>query len=321
MSIKIFPRYAYIVFLNNPVVSLGTIRPGSTHTIEIPIQSRTNKSITLSGTEVSNPNSKPGKVQVLDTRLASKSQDNLVIHYRAGNGSGKSVTHVRYTSPEYLDWELPVYLCAEIEQPVELSPVMLDFGYIPLGAASEFKEVTLKSPDVSTIISRVTADDGNIKEIVVAEDKKSFRFAVFSDEVETFSTQLTVEVLLKDTAETFMRTVRCTGQFQKVIIASPPQVSVVMGNQPRKYTIGIRHIAGKSIKLTSVSSGDAIRYNVPLGKYSSEQLIELTILPEILKTNTEEVKIIGTVENGEYFTETIPVSAFSTLQNKTETSQ
>jgi hypothetical protein len=195
---------------------------------------------------------------------------------------------------------------------------MIDFGYIPLGTTSDSKEVKLKSPDASAIISNVTADSEIIKEIVIAEDKKSFRFTIFSDEVKAFSAQLTVEILINDKAETFMQTVRCTGQFQTAIIASPPHVSVVMGNQPRKYTIGIRHIAGKSIKITSVSSGDAIRYNVPLGKFSSEQLLELTILPEILKTNEAEVKITGTVEKGEEFTITIPVSAFSTLQNNTE---
>jgi hypothetical protein len=310
-----------ILFLDNPIVSVGTIRPDSTHTLEIPVQSCSDKPITLSGAGVSNPNSKPGKVQVSDVILAPGEKGNLSIHYSAGGNRGKSVTHVRYTSPELTGFELPVYFCAEVEQPVELSPVMIDFGYIPVGAASNSKEVKLKSPDATAVIAKVTADNETIRNIVIAEYKKSFRFAAFSDKMETFSTQLTVEILINGGDETFVQTVRCTGQFQPVIIATPPQVSVVMTDQPKKYTIGIRHISGKPIKITSLSGGEAVQCCALSEKYSREQSIELTILPVILKTSETEVRITGMVEGGESFPLIIPISAFATLQNKTESPQ
>ena len=301
-----------VIFLDNPVVALGTIRPGSAHAVEVPVQSITDKPITLSGIEASNPSSKPGKIEVADIALAPGAKGNLSIQYTATGSVGKSVTHVRYTSPEYPDFAISVYLCAEVEQPAELSPVMIDFGSLAIGTTSESREVRLKSSDETAMISKIVADNEVVRNIVIAEDKKSFRFAVSSDEEATFSAQLTVEVLFGDGTETFTQTVRCAGQFRPIVFASPPQVSVVMSDQPRKYTVGIRHVTGKPIKISSLSGGETVQCRALSDKFYSEQTVELTILPEILKTDGVEVKISGTVEGGEAFSLTVPVSAFST---------
>jgi len=305
-----------VLFLDNPVVALGTIRPGSTHTLVIPIQSNTAKPITLSGTGVSSTNSKPGEIQTPDVTLEPGAMGNLSIHYTAVGTVGKSVTHVRYSSPEYPGLELPVYICGEVEPPAELSPVMIDLGYLPIGVTSEAREVKLKSSDGMATISKVTADNGMIRNIVIAEDKKSFSFTALSDKTGVFSTQLTVEMLVDGGTETLTQTVRCTGQFQAVVFASPPQISVVMADQPRKYTVGIRHISGKPLKITSLSGGETVQCRALSDNLSREQSVELTILPTILENGETEVKVKGTVEGGESFTLTIPISAFSSTQNK-----
>jgi len=310
-----------VFILDNPVVVLGTIRPGSTHILEIPVQSCTDKLITLSGTEVSNTSSKPGEVQVLDVTLTPGAKGNLSITYTATSSRGKSVTHIRYTSPVLPGFELPVYLCAEVEQPVELSPLMIDFGFLPIGAISDLKVVKLKSSDESATISKIIAENEIIQNVMIAEDKKSFQFAAFSDSIGTFSTQITVEILVDGGNDTFMQTVRCAGQFQAVVFASPPQVSVVMVDQPKKYTVSIRHISNKPLKITSLSSGKAVQCRALSDKPSYEQLVELTIMPTILETGVVEVNVMGTVEGGESFSLTIPVSAFSAFQNKSESSQ
>ena len=310
------PMESPVLFLDNPVVALGTIRPGSTHAIEIPVQSYAGKTIALSGAEVTNTGSKPGEVQVSDMPLAPGATENLSINYTAPGSSGKSVTHIRYTSPDLPGFELSVYICAEVEQPTELSPTMLDFGYLPIGATSDPKEVKLKSPDATAVISKVEAESETIKNIVIAGDKKSFRFAAFSDLVGTFSSQITAEILVGGGNETETQTVRCTGQFQAVAFASPPQVSVVMADQPRKYTVGIRHISEKPLKITSLSGGETVQCRA-----LADQSVELTILPAILETGEAEVIVKGTIEGGESFSLTIPVSAFSMLPNKTESSQ
>jgi hypothetical protein len=310
-----------VIFLDNPVIPLGTLRPGSTHTVEVSIQSCTDVPIFLSGTDISNAASKSGEVQISDVTLAPRAKVTLPIHYTAAITSGKSVTHVCYTSPDHPGLELPVYICAEVKQPAELSPVMIDFGYLPVGNTSNSREVKMKSVDAKTVIANVVADNDIIKGIMIAEDKKSFRFAAFSDKVGTFSAQLTVEIRVDGGDETLTQTVRCTGQFQPIVFASPPQVSIVMADQPRQYTVGIRHIANKPIMITSLSGGKSVQCRVLSEKSDREQSIELTILPTILETGEAEVKVTGTVEGGEAFSLAIPVSAFSTLQNKTETTE
>ena len=310
-----------VVFLSNPVVAMGTIRPGSTHTLEIPAHSHADSPITLSGTGVSNPNSKPGEAQVSDIALAPRASGTLPIQYTAPGNRGKSVTHVRYTSPECPDLKLSVYLCAEVEQPVELSPLMIDFGYIPVGTTNASREIKLKSSDATATISKITPDNEAIRDIAIADDKQSFRFAAFSSEVGALSAHLTVEMLIDGGTETFVQTVRCTGQFQAIVFASPPQVSVVMADQPRKYTVGIRHISGKPLKITSLSGGETVQCRALPDQPNREQSVELTILPAILETGVAEVKVTGNVAGGEPFSLTVPVSAFSTLQNRSESSR
>ena len=310
-----------IVFLDNPVVALGTIRPGSTHMMEIPIQSCTDNPITLMGAEVRNASSKLGEVQVSDTTLTPGAKENLSICYAATSSRGKSVTYIRYASPELPGFELPVYLCAEVEQPAELSPLTIDFGYLPIGTISDPKVVKLKSPDELATISKIIAENDIIQNIEIAEDKKSFRFAAFSDSVGKFSTQLTVEILVDGGTDTFTQTVRCTSLFQAVVFASPPQVSVVMADQPKKYTVSIQHISNKPLKIISLSGGEAVQCRALSDKFGSEQTVELTIMPTILETDEAEVSVMGTVEGGESFSLTIPVSAFSTFQNETESPQ
>jgi hypothetical protein len=306
------PAEPPIIFLDNPVIPLGTIRPGSMHTVEVPIQSCVEVLIQLSGDNVSNSGSKSGEVQISDVTLAPKAKGILSIPYTAGTTSGKSVTHVRYTSPDHPGHELPVYICAEVRHPAELSPVMIDFGYLPFRNTSGSREVKMKSVDVRTVISNVVTDNDVIKDIVIAEDKKSFRFAAYSNDVGTFSAQLTVKMLVDGGDEVFTQTVRCAGQFQPTIFASPPQVSVVMSDQPRKYTVGIRHVANKPIKITSLSGGNSVQCRALSDGYNREQSLELTIMPSILETGDADVKITGTIEGGESFIVTIPVSAFST---------
>jgi len=119
-------------------------------------------------------------------------------------------------------------------------------------------------------------------------------------------------MLVDGGTDSFTQATRCTGQFQPVVFASPPQVSVVMADQPRKYTIGIRHVSGKPIKFTFLSGGEAVQCRALSNESSREQSVELTILPTIRETGKAEVKIAGTAEGGEPFSLTIPVSAFST---------
>jgi len=301
-----------VIFLDNPMVFLGTIRPGSTHTVEIPVQSITNKPITLSGIEISNPNSKPAEVQVPDIVLDPRAKDKLPIQYTATGSTGKSVTHVRCASPDYHDIDFSVYICAEVRQPAELSPVMIDFGFLPVGSVSNPREVRMRSADAGTVISNVVADNDVIKNIVIAEDKKSFRFTVFSDKEGTFSAQLTIEMLVNGGDEIFTQTVRCTGQFKPTIFASPPQVSVVIAEQPRTFTVAIRHVANMPIRIMSLLGGESIQCRMLSDNFNRKQSVELTILPTILETGDVEVIIDGVVECGESFSLTIPVSAFST---------
>ncbi|MCL2120128.1 MAG: hypothetical protein FWH27_17055, partial [Planctomycetaceae bacterium] len=125
-----------VLFLDNPVIALGTIHPGTTHKLEIPVKSCLDHPITLSGTEVSDTSSKPGEVQTSDIILEPGATGNLSIYYTAGASVGKSVTYIRYVSAKHPDFELLVYLCAEVEKPVELSPGMGDFGSLPIVATS-----------------------------------------------------------------------------------------------------------------------------------------------------------------------------------------
>ncbi|MDR1964228.1 MAG: hypothetical protein LBQ50_10650, partial [Planctomycetaceae bacterium] len=281
-----------VVFLQNPVVSLGTVRPGSEHLIEIPIQSCTNKTVTLTGTTVSNPNSKPGEVVLSESVLETDAMGKITMKYKASVQNGKSVTNIRYTSPDLPEQEFSVYICAEIENPAELSQTMFDFGFLVVGTKSPVKEVKMKSSDKSACISKVTADNDIITDIVIAEDKKSFRFSAFSEQIKNFSSQLTVE-MTNQKNENSTQLLRCTGQFQNVVFAMPPNVSVIMGDQPKKYTIGIRHISNKPIKITTISSGKSVQCRKISETFSREQSIELTILPEILETGKENVKIEG----------------------------
>jgi len=299
------------VFLDNPVISLGTIRPGSVHTVEVSIQSRADVPILLSGTDVSNTGSKPGEVQISDVTLAPGAKGNLSIQYAATGSTGKSVTHVRYTSPDHSDLEFPVYICAEVRQPAELSPVMIDFGFLAVGNTSDFREVRMRPAGERTVISSVVTDNDVIKNIVIVEDKQSFRFAVFADEEGTFSAQLTVEMLVDGGDEVFTQTVRCTGQFRPTVFASPPQVSVVMAVQPRTFTVAIRHVANTQIRITSLSGGESVQCRILSDNFNREQTIELIILPTIREIGEVEVKVTGVVEGGETFSLTIPVSAFS----------
>ncbi|MCL2709276.1 MAG: hypothetical protein FWE95_00210 [Planctomycetaceae bacterium] len=300
------------VFLDNPVIPLGTIRPGSTHTVEVPIQSRADVSLLLSGADASNAGSKPGEVQISDVTLAPRAKGSLPIHFTATGSSGKSVTHIRYTSPDHPDIEFSVYICAEVRQPAELSPVMIDFGFLPVGSISNPREVRMRSADAGTVISSVIADNDVIKNIVIAADKQSFQFAVFSDEVGAFAAQLTVDMLVDGGEEVFTQTVRSTGQFRPTIFALPPQVSVVMADQTRTFTVAIRHVANTPIRITSFSGSEAVQCRALSDNFNREQSVELTILPSILETGGAEVEVTGVVEGGKTFSLTIPVSAFST---------
>ncbi|MDR2408420.1 MAG: hypothetical protein LBE13_09970 [Bacteroidales bacterium] len=299
-----------LIFLQNPVVSLGTVRPDSEHSIEIPIQSCTNKNVTLTGTTISNSNSKAGEVVLSESVLNAGAKGFITLKYKASAQSGKSVTHIKYESPDLPEQEFPVYICAEIEHPAELSQTMVDFGLLLVGMKSTSKEIKLKSPDHSANISKVTADNEIVMEIVIAEDKKSFRFSAFSEQTGIFSSQLTVEITNQEN-ETFTQTLRCTGQFQNTIFAVPPNVSVVMIDQPKKYTVGIQHISNKRIKITSILNSQFVKSHADLEKFDRNQSIELTILPEILETGKENVKIEGIIEGNEKFTLTVPVSVFS----------
>jgi hypothetical protein len=299
-----------LIFLQNPVVSLGTIRPDSEHSIEIPIQSCTNKNVILTGTAISDSNSKAGEVVLSESVLNAGAKGVITLKYTASAQQGKSVTHIKYVYSDLPEQEFPVYLCAEIENPAELSQTMVDFGLLPVGTKSMVKEIKLKSPDHSAHISKVTADNEIITEIVIAEDKKSFRFSAFSEQTGTFLSQLTVEITNRE-KEIFTQTLRCTGQFQNTVFAVPPNISVVINNQPKKYTINIQHITNKPINIISVSTGQSIQYHTDLEKWNPNQSIELTILPEILESGKENVKIEGIIERNEKFTLTIPISAFS----------
>jgi hypothetical protein len=299
-----------VVFLENPVVSLGTVRPDSEHIITIPIQSCTDKTITLTGNTISNSNSKSGEVNVSEIVLEAGTKNAIMLKYKSPSQNGKSVTNVRYTSPDLPEQEFFVYLCAEIENPVELSQTMFDFGSLVVGTKSIAKEVKLKSSDESVSISNVKTDNDIITDIVIAEDKKSFRFAAFSEQIGNFSAQLTVEITNQKN-EILTQSLRCNGQFQNTVFATPPNISVVMNNQPKKYTIGVRYITNKPIKFVSVSTGKSIQYRADLEKFKRNPSIELTILPEILETGSEKVTIKGEIEGHEKFTLIIPVSAFS----------
>jgi hypothetical protein len=299
-----------LIFLQNPVVSLGTVRPNSEHSIKIPIQSCTNNTFTLTGTVTSDSNSKAGEVVLSESVLNVGAKGVITLKYKASAQTGKSVTHIKYVSPDLPEQEFPVYICAEIENPAELSQTMVDWGLLPVGTRSTAKEIKLKSPDHSANISKVTADNKIITEIVIAEDKKSFRFSAFSEQTGIFSSQLTVEITNQEN-ETFTQTLRCNGQFQNTVFATPPNVSVVILDQPKKYTVNIQHISNKPITITSISTGKSIQYQTDLKNTNRNQSIELTILPEILETGKENVKIEGIIEGNEKFKLLIPVSVFS----------
>ncbi|MDR1383153.1 MAG: hypothetical protein LBJ67_04795 [Planctomycetaceae bacterium] len=304
-----------IVFEDSPIVSLGKIRPETIHKICVPIKSNWNTQTVLSGKEISQRNSKPGRVILQDIPITAREKGALSFEYTSPQATGNSVTHIRFESPDIPDFSMPIYVCADVQEPVELSHTMLDFGCIPIGTRSDMREVKVKSKYGTCKIESITADNEQVVHIQKNEDEQSFNIFIQSNNVGTISSSLDVALLLDDTNEVIHKTVRCLGQIQKTVFASPSIVSVVIADQPKRYTIEIQHVSDKPIKIVSVTCSSFLDWKIEKEKYARHHQLEITVFPKILETEKAELMIKGNTEDGENFTITIPVTAFSSNTN------
>jgi hypothetical protein len=300
-----------LVFCGSPVVSLGTVRPESAHHLEIPIRSFSNEPLALVGTGVSERTSRPGTFSAGGVTVSPGKEAVLAIDYTAPANDGRSVTNIQFTSKQHPNVTMPVYICAEIEDPVTLSPTLVDFGPSANGSATDAREVTIRSSDPSARIARITAESTAVHNIQIADDGRSFSFSLWPMETGHVSSTLTVEVLLDHGRETVRRSAAFAGKSEEAVFVTPPRIAVVESSRAKNYTLLVEHVSDQAIEITDVSHGDAIRSHFESETCQTTQEVELTLLPTIRDEEEWTVTIRGKTNTEGAFTIVLPVSVIS----------
>lgn len=305
-----------IVCCQSPIVSLGVVRPESVHQVAVPIKSNSKKLLVLAATGVSDKESWPGTFSAPEVTISPNEEAVLSIKYIAPKADGESVTNIQFTSTELPDAVVPVYICAEIQNPATLSPTLVDFGMLTIGSMTDARRVKIGSSDPTARIGNITPGNVIIHNIQTAEDGKSFSFSLQPEETGRITSAINVEVLLDHGKETLHRSVQFTAESKQAVFTTPSRIATVISGKPKKYTLLVQHVDSQPIQITSLSHGDAIQSHFERKTYRATHKVELTLLPEIGNEKESRVSILGKTKAGDAFTLTVPVSAVSMSRDR-----
>jgi hypothetical protein len=300
----------------SPVVVLGEVRPESVHRIEFPIKSHSKEPLSLTATAASDVRSRPGAFVAPEVTVLAGEEATLSIEFTAPASEGESVTNIRFASPRLPDLILPIYVCAEVEDPATLFRRLVDFGMSAMGSKTGGRRVAIHSSDPTARIGRVVPGNRVVRDIQIAEDGNSFSFSLQPDEIGRIASAMDVEVLLGDGKETVRRSLQFTVQSQQAVFATPSRIATVISSKPQKYTLIARHVGGQPIAIVSLSHGDAIQSHFERETYRATQQVELTLLPESGSEGEGSVAIHGKTKAGDTFALTVPVSVISLANDR-----
>lgn len=298
-------------FESSPVVNLGPIRTDSEHEVTVGLKSFSEKELRFRCVDASHKKSLSGSFAVREFVLRPQCSAELRIPYTAPSSAGDSVTHIRFDCAELPNDSFDVYLCADLQQPVTISPSLVDFGLCEINSSSESRTVRVSSENERMRILKIDSRSPVATELETAPDGQSFSFCVLPTELGVFSFVVDVSILIEGDQQPIRRTVTVRGDARNSVFAAPPQVSVLLRDKAQHYKLRVRHIAGETIQIETVTHDASIHSRVKSEGFLVEHEVGLTITPDVASTGSCVVAIRGRTESQAEFTLTVPVSIIS----------
>ncbi len=152
-----------VLFCSSPIVSLGTVRPESTHPVKVRVRCLSNEPQSIMSVEERSSTPLRGSFFVPEVSLSPGEESTVLISYTAPKVDGESVTSIHLDSSSMTqDEPLKVYVCAAVRDPAKLSPPLVDFGRVAIDKKSSTRKVKVRSHVEDFRIGQITGTSMNI---------------------------------------------------------------------------------------------------------------------------------------------------------------
>jgi hypothetical protein len=297
-----------IVCEESPIVSLGTVRPESTHRVRVPIRSLVNEPMELTLRRIDGDAGELGKCIASSVRLPENGKGALTIDYTAPSSHGESITTLQFVS---LAGKIatPIHICADVRNPANLSPAQVDFGEVAMGRVPEPRQIALESRDNTAKIADVISSSNWIQGAKIAADGRSFKFKLAATrELGWQNAEITVKIAPNDGAEMFEDVVRVRVQTMPTVFATPEKLVLTSPGGPRRFRLRVRQIDEEAIRITKLFHHKGITTKRPHAEFAATQEVDVELDAETIRDDLGVIQIYGDCKSGESFCVEVPIS-------------